>query len=127
MGAHKVDRDANMAVPPAAAEEFVIMRSVMERYLIFWIAFANYAAYGIVKIVVLAALLIHCGALACRRRLASCRGLAEPLLYATLFAVIVITLGFSTASSAILRKPRRTGSATRFRSTTSFRGSSPKG
>ena len=64
-------------------------------YLIFWIAFANYAVYAVVKIVVLAALLIHCGAIVYRRRLASYRWLAEPLLYATLFAVIVITLGFS--------------------------------
>ena len=64
-------------------------------YLIFWIALANYAAYGIVKIAMLAALLVHCGAIAWRRGLASYRWLAEPLLYATLFAVIVITLGFS--------------------------------
>ena len=32
-------------------------------YLLFWIALANYAAFGIVKIAVLAALLIHFGAI----------------------------------------------------------------
>ena len=64
-------------------------------YLLFWIALASYAAFGIAKIVVLAALLIHFGAIVYRRRLASYRWLCEPLLYVTLFAVIVLTLGFS--------------------------------
>ena len=64
-------------------------------YLLFWIALASYAAFGIAKIVVLAALLVHFGAIVYRRRLASYRWLCEPLLYVTLFAVIVLTLGFS--------------------------------
>jgi hypothetical protein len=74
-------------------------------YLLFWIAFANYAVYAVVKIVVLAALLIHCGAIVWQRRLASFRWLAEPLLYATLFALIVVTLGFSNGE---LGDPART-------------------
>jgi hypothetical protein len=64
-------------------------------YLLFWIALANYAVFGAVKIAVLAALLVHFGTIVWQRRLATYRWLAEPLLYATLFAVIVVTLGFS--------------------------------
>ena len=64
-------------------------------YLLFWTALGNYAAFGIVKIAVLAALLIHFGAIVWQRRLAAYRWLREPLLYVTLFAVIVLTLGFS--------------------------------
>jgi len=64
-------------------------------YLLFWIALASYSAFGIAKIAVLAALLIRFGAIVWQRRLASYRWLGEPLLYVTLFAVIVLTLGFS--------------------------------
>ena len=64
-------------------------------YLLFWIALGNYAAFGIAKIAVLAAWLIHFGTIVWQRRLAAYRWLCEPLLYVTLFAVIVLTLGFS--------------------------------
>lgn len=64
-------------------------------YLLFWIALGSYAAFGIAKIVALAGLLINFGVLVYRRRLASYRWLAEPLLTVTLFAIIVVTLGFS--------------------------------
>ena len=64
-------------------------------YLLFWIALASYAAFGIAKIVVLAALIIRFGMIVWQRRLASYRWLGEPLLYVTLFAVVVVTLGFS--------------------------------
>lgn len=64
-------------------------------YVTFWIALANYAAYGIVKIAVLAVPVIHFAAVAYQRRLGSYRWLAEPLLYVTLFALAVLTLGFA--------------------------------
>lgn len=64
-------------------------------YLAFWLAFANYAVFGIVKIAVLAALLVWFAVAAARRQFASSGWLAEPLAFATLFAVIVLTLGFS--------------------------------
>ena len=64
-------------------------------YLLFWIALGSYAAFGIVKIAVLAALLILFGLIVWQRRLAAYRWLGEPLLYVTLFAAIVLTLGFS--------------------------------
>src|ERR1044071_999555 len=52
-------------------------------YLLFWIALANYVAFGIVKIAVLAALLVHFGVIAWQRRLAAYRWLGEPLFYVT--------------------------------------------
>lgn len=64
-------------------------------YVLFWIALANYAVFGVVKIAVLAALLVHCGVLVYRRRLRAYRWLAEPLIFVTLFALVIVTLGFA--------------------------------
>jgi hypothetical protein len=64
-------------------------------YAAFWLAFASYPVFGIAKIVLLAALLIHVGWIAWRRRLREYRWLAEPLLFTVLFFVAVLALGFS--------------------------------
>ena len=50
-------------------------------YLSFWLAYANYAVFGVAKIAVLAGLLIRFGLLVYRRRIGAYRWLAEPLLY----------------------------------------------
>jgi len=64
-------------------------------YACFWIAFANYAVFGVVKIVLLIALLMHFGMVVWRRRLGAYAWLTGPLLYTFLFVVIVLTLGYS--------------------------------
>src|SRR5438046_3916120 len=64
-------------------------------YAMFWIAYASYTVYGVAKIALLAALLVWFGVIAFQRRLGGYRWLIEPLLYTTLFAAIVLTLGFS--------------------------------
>jgi len=73
-------------------------------YLSFWLAYANYALFGAVKIAVLAALLIWFGIVVYRRRI-EYRGLAEPLLYVSLFCIIVVTLGLSDGG---LEQPSQT-------------------
>ena len=64
-------------------------------YLSFWLAYANYVVFGMMKIAVLAALLIWFGIILYQRRIAAYRWLAEPLLYTSLFCTVVLTLGFS--------------------------------
>src|SRR4051812_2727411 len=71
-------------------------------YAMFWIAYASYTAHGVAKIAVLAALLFRFAMIVLRPRLAGYDWLAEPLLYATLFALIVLTLGFSNGGLANL-------------------------
>ena len=64
-------------------------------YLSFWLAYANYALFGAIKIAVLVALVIHFAILVYLRRLSNYRWAAEPLVYAFLFFLIIVTLGFS--------------------------------
>jgi hypothetical protein len=64
-------------------------------YLSFWLAYANYAVFGTIKVAVLAALVIWFGAIVYQRRIGGYRWLAEPLLYTSLFCTVVLTLGFS--------------------------------
>src|SRR5882724_1884783 len=71
-------------------------------YAMFWIAYASYTAYGVAKIALLATLLVWFGVIAVQRRLRAYRWLIEPLLYATLFAAIVLALGFSNGGLADL-------------------------
>jgi hypothetical protein len=69
-------------------------------YLAFWLGYANYAVFSVVKIVVLAALLVWFGVIAFRRELSGYGWLVEPLAFATLFALIVVTLGFANGGLA---------------------------
>jgi hypothetical protein len=65
-------------------------------YLAFWLAYASYPVFGIVKIAVLALLLVRFAFAVHRRRVAAYfPWLREPLLYVFLFFLIVLTLGFS--------------------------------
>ena len=48
-------------------------------YMSFWLAYANYAVFGVMKIAVLATLLIWFGIILYQRRIAAYRWLAEPL------------------------------------------------
>ena len=64
-------------------------------YLSFWLAYANYAVFGVAKIAVLAGLLIRFGLLVYLRRISAYRWLAEPLLYVTLYCLAVLALGFT--------------------------------
>jgi hypothetical protein len=69
-------------------------------YLAFWLAWTNYSAFRVVKIVVLAALLGHVVLIGWLRRLADYRFVLEPLLYTSLFCVLVLALGLSAGGSA---------------------------
>ena len=62
-------------------------------FLSFWLAYASYAVFGVVKIAVLAGLLIRFGLLVYQRRINEYRWLAEPLLYTSLFCIAVLALG----------------------------------
>jgi hypothetical protein len=64
-------------------------------YACFWIAYADYAVFGVVKIALLVVLLAYLGYTAWRYGLRAYAWLTEPLLYTFLFVVIVLTLGFS--------------------------------
>jgi hypothetical protein len=64
-------------------------------FLSFWLAFANYAVFGVAKVVVLSALLLRFGAVLYRRRIGQYRWVAEPLLYTSLYCIAVLALGFS--------------------------------
>jgi len=64
-------------------------------YLSFWLAYASYTVFGVVKIAVLAGLLAWFAVLVYRRRIGDYRWLAEPLLYTSLFCLAVLALGFS--------------------------------
>jgi hypothetical protein len=63
-------------------------------YLAFWLACASYPVFGVVKVLVLAGLLGWCGVIAWRREL-EYSWLPEPLLFTSLFVVIVLALGLS--------------------------------
>jgi hypothetical protein len=78
-------------------------------YLSFWLAYANYAVFGVAKIAVLAGLLIRFGLLVYRRRISDYRWLAEPLLYVTLYCIAVLALGFADGglSHTVLNANRR--------------------
>jgi hypothetical protein len=80
-------------------------------YLAFWLAYANYSIFGVVKIIVLAFLLIHFAILIFRGRLQAYLSLlGEPLLFVSLFFSAVLLLGFSNGG---LDAPHITA-ATRF-------------
>ena len=65
-------------------------------YAAFWVAFANYAVFSVIKIIALALLLIRFALVIYWRRLPSLlRQVGEPLLYVFLFSGVVLTLGFS--------------------------------
>jgi hypothetical protein len=64
-------------------------------YLSFWLAFLNYAVFGVVKIAVLAALLLNLGIVVVRRRIGDYAWLAEPLLFTVMFVVGLLMLGLS--------------------------------
>jgi hypothetical protein len=75
-------------------------------YGTFWIAYINYTAFGVLKIVGLCALLIHAAFLVYQERIgAYAHKLAEPLLYTFLFFLVIITLGFSNGG---FEEPTRT-------------------
>lgn len=80
-------------------------------YLGVALAWVHYPAFGIVKIAALALLLIRFGALVYRQKLgAYWSWLKEPLVTTTLFALLVLALGFSNGG---LDDPQKT-SANRF-------------
>ncbi len=65
-------------------------------YATFWIAYINYTAFSILKIIGLCSLVLYAAFLAYRRAIGACFSqLTEPLLYTFLFFLVVITLGFS--------------------------------
>lgn len=71
-------------------------------YLAFWLAWASYPVFGVVKIVVLAALAIRFALLVYRRRLGThLAAIGEPMLYVFLFFIVVLTLGFANGGTEL--------------------------
>jgi hypothetical protein len=65
-------------------------------YGTFWIAYINYTAFSILKIIGLCALVLYAAFLVYRKLIgAYFSQLTEPLLYTFLFFLVIITLGFS--------------------------------
>jgi hypothetical protein len=64
-------------------------------YASFWLAFANYALFGVLKIVCLLGLAVYFGVIVYRRWLGHYSWLAEPLLFTFLFFIAVFTLCFT--------------------------------
>lgn len=68
-------------------------------YLTFWLAWANYRVFGIVKIAVLVLLVAQFVIVVHRGRLAArVKEIKEPLAFVFLFSVVVLTLGFAGGS-----------------------------
>jgi hypothetical protein len=88
-------------------------------YAAFWVAFANYAVFSVIKIIALALLLIRFALVIYWRRLPSLlRQVGEPLLYVFLFSGVVLTLGFSNGGSTRQLQPPRSDLAISFHPTT---------
>lgn len=64
-------------------------------YACFWLAFANYALFSILKVIFFAVILLRLVMMVREKRVSSYRWTVEPLLYTFLFFVAVISLGFS--------------------------------
>jgi len=64
-------------------------------YLAFWIAYANYAVFGVVKVVLLAGVVIYFASVAYRHTLRVYGWLAEPVLVASFFFLIAMCFGLS--------------------------------
>src|SRR5262245_35713753 len=69
-------------------------------YLAFWLSYASYPVFGLIRMVLIAAVLIRFVLIVWQRRLANYGWVAEPLIFTSLFCIAVICLGFSNGGLA---------------------------